>query len=430
LVAALVLGTNGAIRGGSSPLLGTNKKHPFRVFFIGFRAKNPLFKPYFSLTKEHNMCYNIYRRLGVLAKAKKDVCSLKPTKTKIMETIGYIILCAIFLMAYFYGFSFTEWGPFTQLPSGRRLDVKVGKSNVVRYYLNEPGYGIDERGNIYEDKNGKYLTSLKRNFVFRYFGMVYTGIPFIPVPFIGGVIGSEIFESALKVSKDATGVIIPSLEKLEPVYHTAPPIFIKQGLVLSGIPIKGSNLVEFGFSYTLRVTNVHGYQYRTGEPTTLVGDNFESMLRPYVATMESVEEVQKMSSESGGDAEQYRILQNIIEKTNESLKKYGYGCEIYEMNLPIVQPTGALAEAVRKQELNEAERLADIPKVAQNTYRTIEEGKAKGLALQEEAKGRRAIADATKDNPWVNLEEGIKNADTVVLGQGIMNSLPIKKEKR
>lgn len=333
-------------------------------------------------------------------------------------------------MAYFYGFSFTEWGPFTQLPSGRRLDVKVGKSNVVRYYLNEPGYGIDKKGNIYEDSDGKYLAKLESNFWFRYFGMVYTGIPFVPIPFIGGVTGSEIFESALKVSKDEMGVITPGHEKFEPVYYTAPPIFIKQGLVLSGIPIKGSNLVEFGFSYTLRITNVHGFQYRTGEPTTLVGDNFESMLRPKVATMESVEEVQKMSSESGGDSEQYKILQAIINKTNESLQKYGYGCIIHEMNLPIVQPTGALAEAVRKQELNEAERLADIPKVAKDTYRIIAEGKAKGQAMQEEAKGRKALADATKDNPWVNLEEGLKGADTVVLGQGIMNSLPLKKDKR
>lgn len=180
-----------------------------------------------------------------------------------MELIGEIFvgiaLTAICVMVYFFGFSFTEWGPFTQLPSGKRLDRKAGSSNIVGYYLNEPGYGIDEDGNIYEDEDNNYLEGLRENFFFRYFGMVYTGIPWLPLPWFGGVAGSNITESAIKVSKDPSGIITPTVEVLPATYYTAPPIFIKQGLVLSGIPIQGSNLVEFAFSYTLRITNVHGF---------------------------------------------------------------------------------------------------------------------------------------------------------------------------
>lgn len=47
------------------------------------------------------MCYNILRRLGVLAKAKKDVCSLKLKNSKIMEAVA-VLLWLIFLLGLVY----------------------------------------------------------------------------------------------------------------------------------------------------------------------------------------------------------------------------------------------------------------------------------------------------------------------------------------
>lgn len=329
------------------------------------------------------------------------------------------IFCAICIILYIVGFARTELGPYTQLRSGGRLDRKVGKDTIVGYYLNEPGYGIDQDGNIYEDLDNKYLKKLRRNFFFRFFGIVYTGIPYFPVPWFGGVLGSWIQESRVKVSKNPEGVIEPTRELLPPVYYMSPPIFIKQGLVLSGLPVVGSNLVEFAFSYTLRTTNVHQFQYRVGDPTELVGDNFESMLRPKVATME-FEDVQKMSSEVG-QGQQSTTIGEIRDLTDKALEKHGYGCVIHEINTPIIQPTGSYAEAVRKRELNEALRLADEPAVQQEVYRKDKIG-------MTEAKVREAIVNASKGNVGIHIEEGMKGlrpGATFVLGQGIMPSLPI-----
>lgn len=141
--------------------------------------------------------------------------------------------------------------------------------------------------------------------------------------------------------------------------------------------------------------------------------------------MQKVEEVQQMSSESDGDSEQFKILHEIIRQTNISLEKYGYGCVIHELNLPIVQPTGALAEAVRQKELNEAKRDADIPAVEQEVRRTTEIGMA-------EAKVRKAIADASGGNIGVHIEEGMKGLQpgaTFVLGNGVLTSLPLQNER-
>lgn len=334
------------------------------------------------------------------------------------------VVCAIFLLAFFVGFSYTELGPFSQLRSGGRLDRKTGKENIVGHYLNEPGYGIDSEGNIYEDKENEYLNNLRKNFFFRFFGMVYTGIPYFPIPGLGGTVGSWIKESTTKVSKNQlTGVIEVSVEELPPVYHKAPPIFIKQGIVLSGIPVRGSNLAEFGGSFTLRITNVHRYQYRVGDPTALVNDNFESMLRPKVATME-FEDVQKMSSEVGQGI-QSTTLGEIKDLTDKALEKHGYGCVIHELNMPIIQPTGPYAEAVRKKEINEALRDADKPAVEQEVYRETETGAAK-------AKTRKALVEASQGNIGVHIEAGMSGLQpgaTFVLGQGIMPSFPIGGNK-
>lgn len=330
------------------------------------------------------------------------------------------IFCAICMILYVKGFGRTELGPFSELRSGGRLDRKVAKDTIVGYYLNEPGYGIDQDGNIYEDRENKYLKNLRKNFFFRFFGLVYTSIPYAPFPGLGGVVGSWVQESKVKVSKNSvTGVIEPTRELLPPVYYMSPPIFIKQGLVLSGIPIEGGNLVEFAFSYTLRVTNVHQFQYRVGDPTELVGDNFESMLRPKVATMQ-FEDVQKMSSEVG-QGQQSTTLGGIRRLVDQALQDHGYGCVIHEINTPIIQPTGPYAEAVRKKELNEALRLADEPAVDQDVNRINKVGMA-------EAQVRKALVDASRGNMGIHIEEGMKNlrsGATFVLGQGVIPSLPI-----
>ncbi|MEZ4103339.1 MAG: hypothetical protein R3B55_02135 [Candidatus Paceibacterota bacterium] len=81
------------------------------------------------------------------------------------------------LLGLFYGLSFTPFGPFTQMGPGRYLAVKRGL-NIIKYYLNQEGWGLANDGMTFlPDPNGYYLEKLRKNFLFRYLGMVWTGFP-------------------------------------------------------------------------------------------------------------------------------------------------------------------------------------------------------------------------------------------------------------
>ncbi len=331
--------------------------------------------------------------------------------------LKWILVIAVCILAYCIGFSLTEWGPFTQLPSGRRLDQKVGKNNIVNCWLNQDGYSIDKNGNIEKDPDNKYMKELRKNFFFRYFGMVYTGIPFLPLPGFGGVAGSYVEETELDFSENPDGTVVPKVKHLPRKYYTAPPIFIKRAVVLGGIPISGFNLVKFAFSFTARVTNVKDFNYRLGDSQDMVKGNFESMIRPEVAE-KTLKQVLALQSEKGGTTS-VSFIQGIVDATNINLKTLGYGSEIHEINLPYVEPMGEYAKAERQQAINEAERLADEPSVQKDVNRKTKVGMA-------EAAVRKALADAT--NPWTSFEKAlgaVQPGATVVIGNGVMNSLPL-----
>lgn len=339
-----------------------------------------------------------------------------------MENILWPFFIAVCILAYCYGFSFTEWGPFTQLPSGRYLEQKTGKNNVVNYWLNQDGFSIDRNGNIKPDPNNVYLNELRKSFFFRYMGMVYTGIPFLPIPWIGGVTGGYVRESRLKFVKNTDGTVTPSVEDLPTVYYTARPIRIKSAIVLGGIPIKGFNQVEFAFSMTNQITNTNDYNNLTGETRDQAKGNFESMIRPEVAN-KPLKEVQQIQSERGGSTSS-TFIDKLVTAVNKVFEDKRYGLEIVDLNIPHVEPMGEYADAERKAAINEALRVADVPSVQQAVNRELKVGMAT-------AKVRKALAEAT--SPWVSLEKGLAGVQpgaTVVIGNGVINSLPLGGKDR
>lgn len=334
--------------------------------------------------------------------------------------IGAILFFAFSVVIGLWALTFTELGPYTQLPTGRRLARKVGKDTVVGHYLNLKGYKINDQGEISEDSSNEYYKNLKKQM---FLGAVYTG--WYGLPYFGGVSGKFITESELKYTEADDGSVEPKVLEKEAVYYTAPKIFIERAYVFGGIPIQGLNLVKFGISVTFIVTDVEDFHYKQTSVEKMINDSLESALRQVVENL-PLEEVHKLRSEKEREAESKGKVQEIINITNASLKRHRYGGKIYDINMPYIQAVDDFAKAKRQEAINEAVRNADIPLVKRDVYREIEVGEAK-------AKARKALVDASGGDPRMTVfAEGmgnIKPGVTLVIGQGgAMGTFPLNND--
>ncbi len=334
-----------------------------------------------------------------------------------------LILIACFIM------SFTEKGPFTQLPRNTALRLKTGdKKNIVDYKVNGHNLAVDKLGKMTTDE-GEYQRNLRSGLlglIYRTFGMVYTGFPFI-----GGVSGMMITGSELDFEKDELGDGSVTAEPLGTTkYYTAIPIYIRRAISYGGIPLKDKNLVDFGIATTLFINDLEAVGSKLmddGSFKALKG-TLESSLRPEIDKM-SLEKVLKIRSEFKDHTKKTNkkgLAGRVITMTNEAMNHYGYGLQILDIDIPLVQPSDkAYAKAERAKGLAMANAEANTITFTNNAEKIRVEGMAT-------AEARKALIDASKDASMALFAEGLGNVKagaTIVIGGGVMPTLPLPQAK-
>lgn len=344
-----------------------------------------------------------------------------------MEIIGYFLFAVVGIVVLLYGLSFTEFGPFTQLPNNRYLRVKRG-NRIADYYINSENLAINSKGQVTKSPNDTYRENLKKNPFFSILGMVWTGIPWI-----GGVEGKKVAESRLKFSQNPDGSIECKVVEEGPTYYTAPPVFMNHAIVLGGIPIEGKNLVNFAVSMTLQVEHAERYDTKLRDGNRPIKHSFESALRPEVEKL-SFDDVLKIKTEVKNED---GVAKKIIDRTNTNMGPeenggYEYGVMIYDLDMPIIEAADQeYGKAVRAKQLAQAAVEAKEVELAFQ----VKEIRDKGKVV---ADAHKAFVDANGNNPLAFLADGMKGVKpgaSVVIGGGVMptfdiNQQPKKEEKK
>lgn len=335
-----------------------------------------------------------------------------------METLIALFSLIGGIIVYLYGTSYApRWGFFAQLRTGTHLTITTGQGGK-RFFVYKNGVAVDEKSNVYAD-NGEYYAELRSRLSVRLFGMVWKGLPWF-----NGVESVPVMESVIDFKEDAkTGIVIPSTIKSRRVTWQ-PPLEMNRAVVMGGLPIENNNLVKIAASFVVVVSNIDDFNYRIASEE-LSKNTFEAAVRQQVED-EKLDNVRAIRSETfnddGTEATSGPVFE-IRRDTNRSLKAYNYGVQIRDINLPYIEPVGEYAEASRQKGVNEEKKAADQVEVAREVHRENELGEAR-------AKARKKLSDATKDNPWLNLEEGLKGVQpgaTVVIGGDTMRNLQINK---
>lgn len=350
------------------------------------------------------------------------------------ETVRAIAFVFAGLVGLVYGASFTEFGPFTQLPPGRYLAVKRGL-NIIKYYLNQTGWGVAADGKSFiPDPEGDYLMGLKTGFLgffFNYFGMVWTGFPVI-----GGVRGSMVTERKVKFSQKEDGTLKYWTDDIGPAYYTAPPFMRHYGFVLGSIASKGNNTWNFAIPSRILVINPNDYDHRlTTSPDNPVKGSFESALRPLIKKL-STDNLLNIRSENKNDPESIAAKAKEIANANlmsERLDGYGYGVMLHDVDFQVVEPAEAnFAEAIRMEEIEDEIGKARLKKADWEKKAKLKknEGDVEVIRTQGKAtaKAQELYVKATGDNAAAWLAKGmgdVREGVTIVLGDGVLKNIPI-----
>lgn len=336
-------------------------------------------------------------------------------------TLLSLLGATVFIIIGSFILSYTEIGPFTQLPNNRALRVRRGK-NIVMYYVNGQKLAISSAGKITLD-DGTYQKNLRSGplgLIFRWFGMVWTGIPGI-----GGIIGMQVTESELDFTQNPDGSVTTKTVR-KTTYYSAPPIFIRRAISFGGIPIEGNNLVDFGIATTLRISNLEDVGTKLtdeGSFTALKG-SLESALRPEVEVLkfDAVLKIRSEFRKKDNWTDQNSIAHRVITITDENMEHYGYGLIIHDLDIPMISPSDReYAVAVRKKDLYIAEAEANTVKFSNDALKIETLGAAT-------AKARKALMDASGDKSMALLAEAmgaVQPGATVVMGNGVVPTIPV-----
>lgn len=316
-------------------------------------------------------------------------------------TLSTLLALGMVLVGLFELSKKTEWGPFTQLPNNRWLRVKAGLA-YVGYYVNAENVGVTKDGKVYTDK-GQYQKRLRSGpmgFIFRKFGMVYTGIPYF-----NGVRGMNVIETELDFKQASDGSVQIKVPKKDPIYFTAPPLFVRRAISYGGIPIEGANLVDFGIASTLMITNLLniGTILTDEGPFIALKGTLESALRPEVEKM-SLEEVLRIRTEfldKSKLSDKKQLAGKVIALTNTGIDRFGYGLKIYDLDIPVIGPSDKeYGAAERKKKLNEALAQANTVEYSNKADQIRTLGKAT-------ADARRELMEASGDPTTALVAEGM-----------------------